>query len=95
MKKGEFKITVINGPDKVVSGLLSENFGIHKDSIKGGYSVTRLKTGAKVTDFDRQKDAKAFVKEAENLPGISDMDLSNAQTFRDDLYQIAFKTRGY
>lgn len=95
MKKGEFKITVVNGPDKIVSGLLSENFGIRKDSIKGDYFVTHLKTGGKLTNFDRQKDAKAFVEEAEKLPEISDMDLNNAQDFREDLYQIAFKVRGY
>lgn len=87
MKKGNFEIEITNMENPIVLGLLSENFGIYKIK-KGQYSVTHLKTGGNVMRFDRQKDAKKFVEEAEKIPGIENMNLNNCQDFLDDLFDI-------
>lgn len=91
MKKGNFEIEIINMENQIVSGLLSDNFGIYKDELKDKYTVTHLKTGGRIIDFVYQKEAREFVNEAEKIPGISGMDLNNCQDFREKIFDIVKK----
>ena len=94
MKKGKFKILVTGKTGdtfKEVSGLLSDHFGIYKKK-KNHYSVTHLKTGYNASlPYDKQKQARQFIKEAENIPGIETLDLTNAYQFEEEMKKIAWK----
>jgi len=71
-------------------GWVGINFAVNfKNPKKMYYTVTHLKTGYKVMDFDLMKDAKAFITEAEKVPGIEKMDMHNSKDFAYTLKEIA------
>lgn len=87
MKKANFNITInSDGDTKSVPGLISKNFGIRKDSQQ--YSVTHLSTGYRIIAFPYQYQARAFVLQAEEIPGIDSMDLTNAVSYSSAMWEI-------
>ena len=92
MKKQAFRITINEAREKqAVTGLVSKNFGIHKQQ-KDNFTVTHLKTGYGVVWFPYQKQARHFVTQAEKIPEIETMDLENATTFTNAIQKIIKKT---
>jgi len=82
MKKSKFNCINMNKELFEVSGYVSEHFGIHKVSIRGGtlWDVTHLKTGGAIVPFELKKKAREFVGRLENeTPTIpwQDMTLEN------------------
>lgn len=99
MKKGFYKVRLIHDDNsqsnRVQKGLLGEYFATHiKVKDKDMYTVTHIPTGYRVADFTYQREAIAFIKKADKVPGIEKMSITNAREWRDTIISIAYKVTG-
>lgn len=61
MKKTSYTIRLKDDESKEVSGYISDYFGIHK-MVDGGYSVTHLLTGLRITSYLKMGQARKFIQ---------------------------------
>jgi len=97
-KVGTYKTTVTKdqpwtaNPEtytKTVKGQMTDNFAVnYKTKSRPWYIVTHLPTGYRVTTFTYFRQAKAFMRQAEAIPDIATMDLTNARSFAPKLQTI-------
>lgn len=97
-KVGEYQIIMQDTPfyshktvltTKIIRGLMSKNFGVnYKTPNQPVYTITHLPTERQVVTFSRLSDAKKFILQAELVPDIDNMHLSNALSFAPTLKEI-------
>lgn len=61
MEKSTYTVRLRDNESQEVSGYISDYFGIHK-MVDGGYSVTHLLTGLRITSWLKMGQARKFIE---------------------------------
>lgn len=86
MKKGVFKIKVPDGSYVEKAGYISKYFAFHKTT--STYTITHLLTGGRLTKFDFIKEAREFIRLAEEMEEKNEWKASWNSTDVDKLSEL-------